>query len=111
MTNLQFLRKTNEMVINASSHRIKNLEEQTFKLLITGFTRSLKGWWDNNLILEQKHFITTSVKTENGQQIPIMVEILIITIIHNFMGDSNTCDAKTSNLLHNLRCPTLRDFR
>nr|KYP76640.1 hypothetical protein KK1_020891 [Cajanus cajan] len=40
-----------------------------------------------------------------------MVETLIITIIQSFMGDSNIFDTKTNILLHNIRCPTLGDFR
>nr|KYP66817.1 polyprotein [Cajanus cajan] len=111
MTEHQILRKTHEMSMAASAYRAKHNELQTVKLLIAGFTGSLKGWWDNYLTQDQRNYILTVTKVEDGTNIPFMVETLIISIIQSFMGDSNIFDNKTNTLLHNLRCPTLGDFR
>ena len=111
LTDHQLIRKTNEMVMAASAYRNKHSEDQTVKLLISGFTGSLKGWWDNYLTPDRRVFIQAAVKQEGDRLIPLQVETLIIAILHNFMGDSNTFDEKTSILLHNLRCSTLGDFR
>nr|KYP75455.1 polyprotein [Cajanus cajan] len=109
MTEHQILRKTHEMTMAATAYRAKHSEQQTVKLLIAGFTGSLKGWWDNYLTSEQKNYIINVVKAED--QTPLMVETLILSIIQSFMGDSNVFDTRTNILLHNLRCPTLGDFR
>nr|KYP51359.1 hypothetical protein KK1_026790 [Cajanus cajan] len=114
LTEHQILRKTHEMSMAASAYRAKHNEAQTVKLLIVGFTGSLKGWWDNYLTIltqEQRNYILNIVKVEEGITIPLMLETLIISIIQSFMGDSNIFDNKTNTLLHNLRCPTLGDFR
>nr|KYP47809.1 Enzymatic polyprotein [Cajanus cajan] len=111
LTEHQILRKTHEMSMAASAYRAKHSEAQTVKLLIARFTGSLKGWWDNYLTQEQRNYILNIVKVEEGITIPLMVETLIISIIQSFMGDSNIFDNKTNTLLHNLRCPTLGDFR
>jgi len=111
MTDHQILRKTHKITMAASAYRVKHSEEQTIKLIIVGFTGILKGWWDNYLNSENRMYITTCIKTEENIQIPLMVETLVTAIIHNFIGDPKIFDERTSMLLHNLKCPTLGDFR
>ena len=110
MTDHQILRKTHELTMAASAYRVKHSEEQTIKLIVAGFTGILKGWWDNYLNSENRMYITT-VKTEDNTQISLMVETLVTAIIHNFIGDPKNFYERTSMLLHNLKCPTLGDFR
>ena len=111
MTDHQILRKTHEITMAASAYRVKHSEEQTIKLIVAGFTGILKGWWDNYLSPENRLYITTCVKNEENTQIPLMVETLVTAIIHNFIGDPKIFEERTSILLHNLKCPTLGDFR
>ena len=97
---------------NASDEAITNL-------LIAGFSRQLKGWWDNYLSTEEKNVILTSVKTEpdgtpilyEGSSIPDSVNTLIFTIIKHFVGDPSLWKDRSAELLSNLKCRTLSDFR
>jgi len=111
MTDHQILRKTHEITMAATAYSVKHTEEQTIKLIISGFTGILKGWWDNYLMPEQKNYVLSCVKIENEERIPLMVETLVVAIIHNFIGDPKIFEERTSLFLHNLRCPTLGDFR
>ena len=94
-------------------------DEAITNLLIAGFTGQLKGWWDNYLSSEEKNVILTSVKTEpdgtpilyEGSSIPDSVNTLIFTIIKHFVGDPSLWKDRSAELLSNLKCRTLSDFR
>ncbi|KAL5179503.1 polyprotein [Glycine soja] len=84
------------------------------------FSGQLKGWWDNYLTNEEKSKIYSAVKTDlNGKvitndddkEIPDAVNTLIFTIAQHFIGDPSLWKDRSAELLSNLKCRTLADFR
>ena len=62
-------------------------EETIIDILVAGFSRQLKGWWDNYLTNDEKSKIYSAVKTdlngkvitnENNKEIPDVVNTLIL---------------------------------
>ena len=51
------------------------------------------------------------VKEEDGQDIEDVVATLIYSISKHFIGDLAKIKDKTTDLLTNLKCPELHDFR
>ena len=88
--------------------------------IVVGFTGQLKGWWDNYLTFEDRNGILKAyrinednevVKDEYGQDIEDAVATLIYSISKHFIGDPTKIKDKTADLLTNLKCPKLHDFR
>ncbi|XP_070017384.1 uncharacterized protein [Nicotiana sylvestris] len=92
-------------------------------LIVSGFTGTLKNWWDNylseensNQILNAKAVITV-VKTENNTQIAEQeskedaTATLIYCIAKHFIGEPKLFQDRSLELLNNLSCPKLTDFR
>ncbi|KAH1034786.1 hypothetical protein GYH30_054961 [Glycine max] len=95
-------------------------EETIIDILVAGFSGQLKGWWDNYLTNEEKSKIYSAVKTDlNGKvitndddkEIPDTVNTLIFTIAQHFIGDPSLWKDRSAELLSNLKCRTLADFR
>ncbi|KAH1202491.1 polyprotein [Glycine max] len=95
-------------------------EETIIDILVAGFSGQLKGWWDNYLTNEEKSKIYSAVKTDlNGKvitndddkEIPDAVNTLIFTIAQHFIGDPSLWKDRSAELLSNLKCRTLADFR
>uniref|UniRef100_A0A0R0G483 CCHC-type domain-containing protein n=1 Tax=Glycine max TaxID=3847 RepID=A0A0R0G483_SOYBN len=95
-------------------------EETIIDILVAGFSGKLKGWWDNYLTNEEKSKIYSAVKTDlNGKvisndddkEIPDAVNTLIFTIAQHFIGDPSLWKDRSAELLSNLKCRTLADFR
>ncbi|KAL6349740.1 hypothetical protein AAG906_041147 [Vitis piasezkii] len=90
------------------------------QIIVARFTCQLKGWWDNYLTFEDRNGILKAyrineenevVKDEEGQDIEDAVATLIYSISKHFIGDPAKIKDKTANLLTNLKCPKLHDFR
>ncbi|KAL5161934.1 hypothetical protein HKD37_07G019133 [Glycine soja] len=96
-------------------------EETIIDILVAGFSGQLKGWWDNYLTNEEKSKIYSAVKTDlNGKVITNdddkeisddAVNTLIFTIAQHFIGDPSLWKDRSAELLSNLKCRTLADFR
>ncbi|KRG89538.1 hypothetical protein GLYMA_20G030000v4 [Glycine max] len=95
-------------------------KETIIDILVAGFSGQLKGWWDNYLTNEEKEKIYSAVKTDlNGKvitndddkEIPDAVNTLIFTIAQHFIGDPSLWKDRSAELLSNLKCRTLADFR
>ncbi|KRG89648.1 hypothetical protein GLYMA_20G037200v4 [Glycine max] len=95
-------------------------EETIIDILVAGFSGQLKGWWDNYLTNKEKSKIYSAVKTDlNGKvitndddkEIPDAVNTLIFTIAQHFIGDPSLWKDRSAELLSNLKCRTLADFR
>ena len=107
------------MVSNVYQTHNNYTDEQIANLLITDFTGQFKGWWDNYLSMEDKDTIFSFVKIESdrtpitsgGQPIPDSVNTLIFTIIKHFVRDPSIQKDRSAELLSNLKCRTLSDFR
>ena len=90
-------------------------------LLVTGFSGTLRGWWDSYLTEESRDSIRHVVK-KNDEGLPIFdesigrgildgVNTLIYTILKHFVSTPSNISSRVSDLLNNLRCPTMTDYR
>ena len=90
-------------------------------LLVTGFSGTLRGWWDSYLTEDSKESIKNAVK-KNDEGLPIFdesigrgvldgVNTLIYTILKHFVGTPSNISSRVSDLLNNLRCPSMTDYR
>ena len=94
-------------------------DHQIAHLIVTNFTGQLKGWQDHYLNNDDRNQILTTVKREIDGSV-IMIDrqpsqdafnTLIFTITKHFVGDPNQYKERDSDVLINLRCPQLLDFR
>ncbi|PKI58299.1 hypothetical protein CRG98_021305 [Punica granatum] len=108
------------MVSNAYKTQTRLSDPAIAHMLIAGFTGQLKGWWDNYLSPFLQNEILTSVKTdetgeiiwdENNDDIPDAVATLVFAISQHFVGDPSHLKDKNLELLSNLKCKRLSDFR
>ena len=90
-------------------------------LLVIGFSGTIHGWWDSYLTNKSRDSIKHAVK-KNDEGLPIFgenigrgildgVNTLIYTILKNFVGTPSNISSRISDLLNNLRCPTMTDYR
>ncbi|QHO49641.1 uncharacterized protein DS421_1g15740 [Arachis hypogaea] len=95
-------------------------EEAIANVIVSGFSGQLKGWWDNYISDNQKHSIFSAIKVndqnepiigDDGEPIPDAVNTLIFTIASHFIGDPSLWKDRSAELLSNLKCKTLSDFR
>ena len=96
-------------------------QPEIVNLLVTGFYGTLHGWWDSYLTEDSKESIKNAVK-KNDEGLPIFYEsigrgildgvnTLIYTILKHFVGTPSNISSQVSELLNNLRCPTMTDYR
>ena len=106
----------------ATAYETSNNCQETVivEILVVGFSGQLKGWWDNYLLkkkslqflLQLKHILTVIPFLMNGSEIiPDAVNSLIFTITQHFIGDPSLIKDRSGELLSNLKCKSLRDFR
>ena len=108
------------MVANAyiTNHNLDH--DEIVDLLITGFSRTLRGWWEKYLTEESRESIKKAVKKDDdglpifyeriGQGIPNGVNTLIYTIIKHFFGIPANISSRISDYVNNLCCPTMSDY-
>ena len=103
-------------------------QPEIVNLLVTGFSGSLRGWWDSYITEESKESIKHAVKKNDeglpifdesmpifdesiGRGIPDGVNTLIYTILKKFVGTPSNISSCVSDYLNNLSCPTMSDYR
>ncbi|CAL9001837.1 unnamed protein product, partial [Prunus brigantina] len=109
------------MVANSYITNHSFRQSEIVPLLITGFTGTLRYWWDKHLTPESKNLIIHAVKLNEeglpifdegiGQGIEDGVNTLFYTIIEHFIGTPSNTTARIHDQLSNLRCPKLSNFR
>lgn len=111
-----------EMTITA--YKLKGAtDKQSAIMLLAGFTRTLKNWWDNYLTEGDRNSIQNSVaskvivKTEGGREIPSeevaedATTTLLYCIAKHFIGEPKLFQDRSLEILNNLYCKRLTDFR
>ncbi|CAL8995955.1 unnamed protein product [Prunus brigantina] len=108
------------MVANSYVTNHSFRQSEIVPLLVTGFTGTLRYWWDKHLTPESKNLIIHAVKLNEdglpifdeqiGQGIEDGVNTLFYTIIEHFVGTPSNTTARIHDQLSNLRCPKLSDF-
>lgn len=117
MTEYQIFEVIHQIYMYSTVYKQNNNNDHTIAGWITiGFTRMLKGWWDNSLTEEQRTEILTAVKIEEipGPQPRPQQDVvytLTQTIILHFIGPWEDQYERGRELLQNLNCPTLTHFR
>ena len=97
------------MIMASTAYKSRgNLDPTICFHLIAGFTRQLKGWWDNALTEEERRFIQKSID-ESGN--PNAVHTLICAITKHFLGDPLSFQSRSYKILQNLHCDKLSDYR
>ncbi|KAI5344389.1 hypothetical protein L3X38_012266 [Prunus dulcis] len=109
------------MVANTyiANHNLR--QSEIVPLLETGFTGTLRSWWDKHLSNESRNNIIHAVKL-NEDGLPLFdttigrtpedgVNTLLYTIIEHFVGTPSHTQSRIHDQLSNLRCPQLSDFR
>ena len=92
-------------------------DHQIVKFIVIGFTRILKGWWDNILTFTQQQEVLQAIKIETDPITHTVIHhedavyTLIQTIIYHFIETSDVSNDRNRELLQNLRCPYLTHFR
>jgi hypothetical protein len=109
------------MIANAYDTNQNLSQCEIVDLLATGFSSTLRSWWDKHLTEEIREGIRKAVKKGNNG-FPIFYEkvgmgeldcvnILIYTIIKYFIGTPSNITTRIFDFLNNLRCPTMSDYR
>ncbi|KAK2987236.1 hypothetical protein RJ640_017426 [Escallonia rubra] len=122
MTDYQVITLLQHMLMAANSARNRNpgeSEDVIARYLIAGFTGQLRGWWDFYLTPTDQNNILNSIKIEpngnpiliNEQPLSDAVTTLVTAITKHFIGNASTVLERGTELLINLRCPTLTHFR
>ena len=101
------------------NHDLDQLE--IVDLLVTGFSVTLREWWDSYLIEESKDSIKHAIKKNDeglpifnesiGRGIPNGVNTLIYTILKHFVGTPSNISFRIFDYLNNFRCPTMSDYK
>jgi hypothetical protein len=119
----ELLNKMNHMSMVAIAYDAnQNLSQsEIVDLLATGFSGTLRSWWDKHLTEETREGIRKAVKKGDdgfpifnekvGMGEPDSVNTLIYTIIKHFIGTPSNITARISDVLNNLRCPTMFDYK
>ena len=97
-----------QMLIAATAYLMENDDHNATQLLISGFSGTLRSWWDNCLNEEERKFLQTSTNDEGEQN---AVHRTVYAITKHFVGDPRILQERSSEILQNLRCRTLSDFR
>ena len=122
MTEYNILTKLQEMTMVSTTYKLNNRlpDHAIAQTIVVGFTGQHKGWWDNYLTFDDINSILKAyrinenhevVKDEDGQDMEDAAATLIYSISKHFIGDPAKIKDKTEDLLTNLKCPKLHDFR
>ena len=93
-----------QMIMAATAYLSDNDDHGAAQLQIS---RNLRSWWDNCLTDHERKFLQTSLNEEGEQN----VVYRICTITKHFVGYPRILQERSYEILQNLRCITLSDFR
>ncbi|KAL2469700.1 Uncharacterized protein Adt_37836 [Abeliophyllum distichum] len=116
MTEHQIMYVIAEMSMASSAYSAKgNSDKDAAINILNDFSGQLKNWLFNYLSSEEREKITNVVKKECDNHLdPSKQDVvctLLFTIIKHFIGEPSSFIEKSSELLMNLTCPKLQDFR
>ncbi|KAG5615566.1 hypothetical protein H5410_015390 [Solanum commersonii] len=99
---------------------VNNTDMTICKMIITGFTGQLRGWWDNYMTLDAKAAVINAKATAEGvdnlgfalvKNREDVVYTLVLTILEHFSGRFTNQYETIRSLLDSLRCRHLGEFR
>ena len=83
-------------------------DHNAVQIIIAGFIGTLRYRWDNCLNEKERLFIQLSVNDEGEQNAVLR---LMYTITKHFVGDPRIFEERNFEILQNLKCRTLSDFK
>ena len=92
----------------ATAYLTESDDHNVGQLLLTGFTNTLKYWWENFLTEQERFYVSNSIN-EDGEQDDVLK--LVYAITKHFVGDPYVFAERKSEVLQNLKCRTLSDFK
>ncbi|KAG5580466.1 hypothetical protein H5410_051093 [Solanum commersonii] len=95
---------------------VNNTDMTICKMIITGFTGQLRGWWDNYMTLDAKATVINAKATAEGVDnlgfaLVKNREDAVLTILEHFSGRFTNQYETIRSLLNGLRCKHLGEFR
>uniref|UniRef100_M1DDN2 Zinc knuckle family protein n=1 Tax=Solanum tuberosum TaxID=4113 RepID=M1DDN2_SOLTU len=99
---------------------VNNTDRTICKLIIAGFTRQLRGWWDNYMSTEAKATVINAKASNEGidnlgfalvKNREDTIYTLVLTILEHFNGRFTNQYETVRSLLNGLRCRHLGEFR
>ena len=96
------------MLMETTAYLNDNDDHNAAQLLLSGFFGTLKSWWDNCLNDEERKFLQTSTNDEGEQN---AIHRILYAVTKHFVRDPRILQERSSEILQNLRCKTLSDFR
>ena len=111
MTEYNILTKLQEMTMVSIAYKLNNRlsDHVVAQTIVVGFTGQLKGWWDNYLILKDRNGILKAYRINEENE--VVKDKKGFSISKHFIRDLAKIKDKTADLLTNLKCPKLHDFR
>ena len=97
-----------QMQMAATAYLQDSDDWNAVQLILTGFTGTLKLWWENFLTEKEKFYVSKSLNEEGEQD---SITRLIYAIVKHFIGDPTIYQERSSEILQNLICRTLSDFK
>ena len=97
-----------QMQMAATAYLQSDDDWNATQLLLAGFNGTLKLWWENYLDEKERFHVAKSINTEGEQDSVIR---LVYAITKHFIGDPTLFGERTTEILQNLRCRTLSDFK
>ena len=97
-----------QMQMAATASLTDGDDHNVVQLILARFTGTLKFWWENFLIDKERFYVQKSIN-EDGEQDAVLR--LMYAITKHFIGDPKIFEEKNSEILQNLRCKTLSDFK
>ena len=96
------------MQMAATTYLVEGDDHNAVQIILSRFTGTLKFWWENFLTDIERFHVCKSMN-EDGEQDAVLR--LMYTITKHFIGDPNVFVEKNSEILQNLRCRRLSDFK
>ena len=97
-----------QMQMAATTYLTESDDHNATQLLLIGFTGTLKYWWENFLTGKEIFYVSNSIN-EDGEQDVVLK--LVYAITKDFVGDPNVFVERNYEVLQNLKCRTLSDFK
>ena len=82
-----------QMQMAATAYLQESDDWNAVQLILTGFTGTLKLWWENFLTEKERFYVSKSLNEEGEQD---AVTRLVYVIVKHFIGDPNTYQERSS---------------
>ena len=97
-----------QMSMTSTAYLTDGDDHNAVQLILAGFSGTLRYWWDTCLNDKERFYIQTSVNNEGEQNAVLR---LMYAITKHFIGDPRVFEKRNYEILQNLRCRILNDFR